>query len=112
MVPGHCYLAFSLDAEGNEIAALETTLLGASLDGEPAAIEGVEDVVEPKWAKENSWRTFTGAMAIGGDDLQKNAEKFQDSEEPDYQLIPIAAARKLGILPIAFQSGDFVAAPR
>lgn len=35
---------------------------------------------------------------------QDQMDKFQDPEEADYQLIPIAAARRMGILPIAFDS--------
>jgi hypothetical protein len=113
MVPGHCYLGFYLDPEGKEIAALETTLLGSSPDGDAVAIEGVEKVVGEQWASKKSWKTFTSALAIGGQDLAKNAENFQKSEDPDYQLIPIVAARKLGILPIAFQSDrEFVASPK
>jgi hypothetical protein len=104
MVPGHCYLAFWLDEEGKEIAALETTLLGSSADGEPAAIDGVQDVVGGKWLKQNSWRTFTTALAAGAEDMQKNQEQFESHEDADYQLISVLAARKLGILPIAFQS--------
>jgi hypothetical protein len=113
MVPGHCYLAFYLDPEGKELAALETTMLGAKIDDEPAEIAGVENVVGEEWASKNSWRTFTAALAIGSADLEKNAEKFKSGEDADYQLIPVIAARKLGILPIAFQAnGDFVASPQ
>jgi hypothetical protein len=113
MVPGHCYLGFYLDPEGKEIAALETTLLGSSPDGDAVAITGVDEVVSDQWAGQKSWKTFTAALAIGGQDLTKNAENFQKSEDPDYQLITIVAARKLGILPIAFQSDrEFVASPK
>ena len=112
MVPGHCYLAFYLDPEGKELAALETTLIGGSLEGQPTAIPGVKNVVDKSWRQENSWRTFTAALAIGAEDLEKNAEQFQKGDDADYQLIPVVAARKLGILPIAFQSDrGFVATP-
>jgi len=103
MVPGHCYLAFPLDAAGTEIVGLETTLLGSSAD---EATPGLENVVEEKWQEENSWNTFTAALAMGTADLAKNAENFQAADDPNYQLINIAAARKLGILPLAFQSED------
>lgn len=110
MVPGHCYLAFNLDAEGKQVAALETTLLGSALD-EATKIKGLKDVVSEDWREENSWKTFTAALAIGNQDFAKNAEKFQAADEADYQLIPIYAARRIGILPIAFQSGEKLAAP-
>ncbi|MBC7854375.1 MAG: hypothetical protein IAF94_13160 [Pirellulaceae bacterium] len=113
MVPGHCYLGFCLDSEGKEIVALETTLLGSKLDGEPAEIAGVEEVVSEEWQSKNSWKTFTAALAIGTADLAKNMEKMQKRDDPDYQIISLVAARKLGILPIAFQSDrEFVASPK
>lgn len=109
MVPGHCYLAFQLDAEGKEFAGLETTLLGSSAD---EATPGLENLVDEEWQEENSWKTFTTALALGTADLEKNAENFQAADNPNYQLINIAAARKLGILPLAFQSDDeLVATP-
>ena len=102
MVPGHCYLGFQLDAEGTEFAALETTLLGSSPD-EGVKIEGLGDVPE-EWESRKSWKSFTAALAIGTADLAKNAEKFKKHDDADYQIISVMAARKLGILPIAFQS--------
>ena len=42
----------------------------------------------------------------------KNAKNFKDAKDTDYQLISVRAARKLGILPIGFQSNQkFKAAP-
>jgi hypothetical protein len=102
MVPGHCYLGFQLDAEGTEFAALETTLLGSSPD-EGVKIEGLGDVPE-EWESRKSWKSFTAALAIGTADLAKNAEKFKKHDDADYQIISVMAARKLGILPIAFQA--------
>jgi hypothetical protein len=112
MVPGHCYLGFQLDAEGKEFAALETTLLGSAPEGDAVTIDGIGDVPE-EWENRNSWKSFTAALAIGTADLAKNAEKFKKHDDADYQIISISAARKLGILPIAFQ-GDraFVASPK
>jgi len=102
MVPGHCYLGFQLDAEGEEFAALETTLLGSSPD-EGVKVEGLGDVPE-EWESRKSWKSFTAALAIGTADLAKNAEKFKKHDDVDYQIISVMAARKLGILPIAFQA--------
>ena len=102
MVPGHCYLGFQLDAEGKEFAALETTLLGSSPD-EGVKVEGLGDVPE-EWESRKSWKSFTAALAIGTADLAKNAEKFKKHDDVDYQIISVMAARKLGILPIAFQA--------
>jgi len=112
MVPGHCYLGFYLDAECTEVAALETTMLGSAMEGKPTPIAGVANVVDKTWRNHNSWLTFTAALAVGQADLEKNGEHFAKGEDADYQLIPVVAARKLGILPIAFQSDRaFVASP-
>jgi hypothetical protein len=112
MVPGHCYLAFSLDAEGKELAALETTLIGSVVEDETIKVGGLEDVVGEDSQDENSWKTFAAAIATGVANLNKNAKNFQDAKNPDYQLISVRAARKLGILPIGFQSNqNFIAVP-
>lgn len=112
MVPGHCYLAFYLDADRTQLAGLETTLLGSKIDDEATEVEGLSEALEEDFGEENSWKTFAAAIAIGTKDLVENSEKFAAEDDADYQLINIAAARKLGILPIAFQAEEaFVAAP-
>jgi hypothetical protein len=112
MVPGHCYLAFNLDKEGKSLAALETTMIGSEIEDETIKVEGLEDVVGEDGQDENSWKTFSAAIATGVTNLNKNAKNFQDAKKSDYQLISVRAARKLGILPIAFQSNQkFIAAP-
>jgi len=105
-VPGHCYLAFFPDAEGKELVALETTLIGSSIEDGPTEIAGLKDVVDDNWRKQSSWATFCAAIAMGTDDFAKNQGKFNDPADTDYQTISIAAARKLGILPIAFDSDE------
>jgi hypothetical protein len=106
-VPGHCYLAFFLDAEHKTLVGLETTLIGSAPEEDaPREIAGTVDVVDDATSKQDSWATFCSAIAMGSDDLVKNKARFNDSTDPDYQLIPIAAARKLGILPIAFDSAE------
>ena len=63
-------------------------------------------MVDDTWRKQNSWATFCAAIAMGNEDLAANKAKFNDPADADYQLVPIAAARKLGILPIAFDSAE------
>ncbi len=106
LVPGHCYLAFSLDEEGRELAALETTLIGTVIEESAANVGGLEDVVAEDGQDENSWKTFAAAVAMGVENLKKDAGKFKDPDEANYKIISVAAARKLGILPIAFQSNQ------
>ncbi|HEX4144825.1 MAG TPA: hypothetical protein VHY91_15080 [Pirellulales bacterium] len=106
-VPGHCYLAFFLDADKKHLVGLETTLIG-SAPGEDASreIAGAADVVDETISQQDSWATFCAAIAMGNEDLAANKAKFNDPADPNYQLVPIAAARKLGILPIAFDSAE------
>jgi len=105
-VPGHCYLAFNLDPEGKQVIGLETTLIGSQSDGETVDLPDVEDVVDAEWRKKNSWGTFCAAIAMGCAGLAENQSKFAEASDPDYQLIPIAAARRQGILPISFNPAD------
>jgi hypothetical protein len=103
MVPGHCYLAFSLDEEGKNIVGLETTMLGSEAADEFDEIESLSDALEEPWTEEDSYAVFTEAIAAGTEDLSKNAKKFADPNEADYLLMSVSHARKLGILPIGYK---------
>lgn len=105
-VPGHCYLAFYLDAEHKHFVGLETTLIGSEADEETTQLPGIESVVDDEWQQANSWGTFCAAVVMGNQSLTANMKKFNDKADTDYQLIPIVNARKLGILPISFNSND------
>ncbi len=104
MVPRHCYVAFALDAKGEKIVALETTLMGSARSEKFPKIKGLAGLLEEKWLQEDSYAVFSTAIAMGTDDLTKNAEKFASEDEADYLLMSVTAARKMGILPIGFRS--------
>jgi Transglutaminase-like superfamily len=114
-VPGHCYVAFALDAEGESLVALETTLLGSQAPDELPEIEGLDELLEEleeleelldeEDVESDSFVTFVLAIAAGTSDLIKNADRFADEDEPNFVLMPVTGARKLGILPIGFTSG-------
>ena len=104
MVPGHCYVAFSLDDKGEKIVALETTLVGSAAPEKFPKIPGLAELLDEKWLQEDSYAVFSAAIAIGTENLAKNAKKFADENEPDYLLMSVTAARKMGILPIGFKS--------
>jgi len=104
-VPGHCYLAFYLDAEQTQLVGLETTLIGSVADDSTRELPEVGCVVDKDWKGTNSWGTFCEAVEMGNADLAANKEIF-GGDDPDYQLVSIAAARQIGILPIAFDSND------
>jgi len=105
MVPGHCYLAFSLDANGETIVGLETTLLGGSLE-DYESIDALDELLDEETLEYSSYASFCSAINIATNDLAENADSFEDDEAVEYQLISISDARAEGILPIAFQSGN------
>ena len=112
MVPGHCYLAFALDEQGEDVVGLETTLIGGGAPAKFKEIKGLRKLISKEAAADPSYATFSAAVEMGTADLRKNKDKFEADDEPNYLLMPVAAARKLGILPIAFQAnGKFVPAP-
>jgi hypothetical protein len=43
---------------------------------------------------------------MGNEDYAQNLGKFNDQRDADYQTISIEAARRLGILPIAFDASE------
>jgi hypothetical protein len=104
-VPGHMFLAFSLDDE--TMVGLETTMMG-EVDLEKVDEKRLKsflkfDVEEKR--NEESWATFEAAIDTGTQALLEASEKF-DGDDSDYQLIDIAAARNLGVLPISSNVGS------
>jgi hypothetical protein len=86
LVPGHMFIGFALEPGGRRMAWLETTRLGevAGDAGEDALLENFQDAVEDGLAR------HAAASA-----------RFGRADAPEYRLIDIAAARRLGVAPIA-----------
>jgi len=84
---------------------LETTLIGGAGDDGTGDLPNVKNVVGDEWRKKDSWLTFCAAVAVGNADMAENEDKF-NKDDADYQVVSIAAARQLGILPIAFDSAS------
>lgn len=100
LVPGHCYMGFYLDKAKTKFLALETTLIGSEVD-EPEEIDELfENSVDEELRGETSWPSFIQAIGIATANLIESKDKFQDSNETDFRIIDIAAARKQGVLPI------------
>jgi hypothetical protein len=104
MVPGHAYLAFALDEKGEKLAGLETTMLQSAAPEKINQIKSLSKLLDKEWLEADSYAVFSAAIAVGTADLQKNAKKFADQNEPDYLLMSVTKARKMGILPIGFKS--------
>lgn len=75
-VPGHMFVGVYLDSQKKEYACIETTMLGNS--------------------------TFAEAVRSGNKDFKKYRSKLNAAEnkDPDYEIIDIAEAREMGILPL------------
>lgn len=113
VVPGHCFLAFetvpidwdrdfSLEEvlKAGALIALETTMLGNN------DLKPVKDLAKmPAAAKrkefEASYLTFDNAIAAGIDTMVQNLDALESGEEIMTNLISIADARALGIMPLA-----------
>ena len=80
LVPGHCYVAFALDEEGENIVGLETTMLGSKANVRAAVKEGTSN---PEHG------------------LHPNIEKFL-TDDPSWVLIDVNAAREAGISPLPY----------
>lgn len=104
MVPRHCYVAFALDEKGEQIVALETTLMRSAAPEKFEKIEGLADLLDGNWLQEDSYAVFSAAIEMGTEDLNRNADKFADEDEADYLLMSVTKAHQMGILPIGFKS--------
>lgn len=118
LVPGHCFLAFETDpnAEDGGILGLETTMLGAdkleSLEEMKKNLDKVKNAglkarmkkeTEQKLVNEleSSQKTFLNALAVGSENLDANWEQFEEEDNMEFELVSIADARDMGIMPIA-----------
>ncbi|MCB1599044.1 MAG: hypothetical protein R3F18_15510 [Lysobacterales bacterium] len=100
LVPGHMLLGFALDAEGSEMAYLETTMLG---DVQPKA-EDVKVHLKGRAGLsvdlEASLANFEAALSAGQEQIDEAGNAFDDEDNADYQIIDIEAAREYGVMPI------------
>jgi hypothetical protein len=108
-VPGHMYVGFYLGAGKSQFVGLETTVIGLpdvadeKKAGEPAALTTLRDKLDPTVRARRDWKTFAKALQVGTEDLAKNKEKI-DADDPNYQWIDLAEARKDGIMPISYSA--------
>jgi hypothetical protein len=104
LVPGHMFLAFSLDASEQELFGLETTMMGqGKLRTVDRKNEQLSAEIREKMKNETSWASFEEALNAGSEALKDAMSRLESEDDPEYRLISVAEARKLGILPIAFR---------
>ena len=101
LVPGHMFLAFDLDAEGETTVGLETTMMGLA-DANGGRSEYIPAELASRFRTAPSFRSFSAAIDEGTSALEKDAEEFE-GDNPEYQIISLSEARQLGILPLAYR---------
>ena len=87
-----------------KIVALETTLMQSAAPEKFPKIKSLAELLDEKWLQDDSYAVFSTAIAMGTEDLTKNADKFAAEDEADYLLMSVTKARQTGILPIGFKS--------
>jgi hypothetical protein len=103
LAPGHMYLAFDLDREGEDMLGLETTMMGTTEAPDPSRNGLMPSALTQRFKGQASYRSFAAAIAEGTSQFEEALEKF-DSDDPDFQLISLSEARQLGILPLAYRT--------
>lgn len=102
MEPGHMYLGIYLDRESKQSACLETTMLG---DPDPAKFtenRALATAATPAVKRLKGWKGFNAALDSATREYRKHHEKFEKENDPDYEIVDIAAARQEGIAPIGY----------
>lgn len=110
LVPGHCYIGFYLDPSLTKTVGLETTLIGVEVDSPDETDVTLEQAVQEELRSDQSWASFAKALAIGTEELAKCSKELSNPEQSEYRIIDIAAARKLGVLPIPYRSSEIFVA--
>jgi hypothetical protein len=105
IISGHMFLGYETDKEGNYFEVLETTMLGNeditkytkddSLFGKFKLWSGIG-----KTQSTTSRDSFLAASAAAEARWEEVKDKIFDDTEDDYQIIPIAALRAAGVMPI------------
>ena len=111
-VPGHMFMGVYLTADGDQRVAIETTMIGGREHEEKAALKvmdglsGIRAKLDKKTAESVAWKTFATALALGTQNLEKNKEKFEAEDEPQYQIVDVNEAREEGIMPISYEKPE------
>jgi hypothetical protein len=106
MEPTHCYAGFFTDESHETAYAIETTMLGADLEDEEIEAPAIiDEAIGEDLRDARSFASFTGAMNYATSRLMTNLDK-DNEDRVETSIIDVAAARKLGVLPIAFQNGE------
>lgn len=98
LVPGHMFLRVALDRDATRFVYLETTLINdARVRRTPAPLD--LPAPDAKWARTRD--RFSAALAAGQAQYRRYADALARADRPEYRIVDIAAARRLGVLSIA-----------
>jgi len=104
-IPHHMFLGFYLDKQHRQPSYLETTMMGltdlSQYPEEDAVARTVSSNLGQATKNQASYKAFIKAVQVGTDKFKKNKESIEKHENPRSQIIDIAQARKMGVLPIA-----------
>jgi len=117
LVPGHMFIAFDLDRDGRRRGYLETTRLGGTpgaARAQPVAGIGARDDDSlhglagelAALDEDASFATFERAVEEGVARYSRARNRFFDEARPQYQIIDIEAARRLGVAAIGFEPAN------
>ena len=106
IAPHHMYMGVALSPRGEDVACIETTLLGSGeLDNPPKpppALARLEGKLDGNMRASAAWRTFRAAVCYATAAFNRDKAKFDDERNADYQVIDVADARADGVMPIPF----------
>ena len=104
--PGHMYLGIYLDAEGKQTACLETTMLGDPDPAKAAENHALAHAATKAVRQLKGWRCFNAALDSATREYRKHKRHFDKGDDPEYEVVDIAAARREGIAPIGYVKPD------
>lgn len=102
LMPGHMFLAFDIDEDGNETLGLETTMMGASAPAGSSRNRVVPRDLARQFGARPSFASFSAALEDGTRQLNQHMDEFE-GDDPEYQVISLSEARQIGILPLAYR---------
>ena len=104
--PGHMFLGIYLDRDGKQTACLETTMLGDADPAKCAENHALAKVASREVKQLKGWKCFNDALDSATKEYNKHRKRFQKENDPEYEVVDIAAARREGIAPIGYVQPD------